>query len=726
MIGGALRGTSVLERIGDIARRNRVGAHVVTVDPHPPGAGAIWRTDQSRLLLMNTPASASTMWPDGCEHGVSFWEWVEHAAQLMRDTAARQPPQHRTELIDAATIHALTTDPALHAAVAAATPESFLPRALHGHYLRWAHRRIVADLPPQITHRWVKDRVVDIRPSGSGLALTLAGGAGSVYAHGVVIATGWSDSAKPARSSSARTRRIDAGSPLRQDLTSIEAGEHVLAVGLGLGFFDAITLLTAGRGGSFREAGDGELAYCASGEEPIVVATSRGGFPYRSRVRGGLVGRAAEHEALKSFALPRYPGSIDFDTDLLPLIMRDAAAAYHEALIAQQPDAARDPSNLFDGASLLESPQRKWNSPSDLRRTVRTALQDDIDEACATVESPHRIAVRSFCDARRLLVPLVRYGGLAANASRESYRHYVDRVSWLSNGPPLRRIRELKALLDAGVVDFLGPAPYEYTDPATGQLVAASADVVGSARRFSVRLDARSPKPSIHSTDDELISALRASGMVRPWRPTPHQTTDAVDTEQDSGAVLGGDGAAVHGLYAAGLLTWDYRVHSLMAPVPGNRSLFFEETARVAEHVLETTGAPRRPVHINHHRNGEQSMPNEQSERVVTNTAQLITPQAAEERLASGAIFIDVRRRGDDPVPAVNGAVVVNKQHAAEVLDPSSPQLLAELADGLESEIVVFCNSEFGSDPVVGKLNELGYTRVSHIKGGYRAWLPQA
>ncbi|MGE0218031.1 rhodanese-like domain-containing protein [Mycolicibacterium sp.] len=116
-------------------------------------------------------------------------------------------------------------------------------------------------------------------------------------------------------------------------------------------------------------------------------------------------------------------------------------------------------------------------------------------------------------------------------------------------------------------------------------------------------------------------------------------------------------------------------------------------------------------------------MPQDQQDRTIVNTDQLVDVDEATRRRAAGALFLDVRRRDKGgPVPPVDGAVVLDKARAAELLDPSSPELLPELEDAQDTEIVVFCNSEFGSDPVVGKLNEFGYRRVSHIDGGYRAW----
>ncbi|MFE2019736.1 rhodanese-like domain-containing protein [Streptomyces sp. NPDC059499] len=114
--------------------------------------------------------------------------------------------------------------------------------------------------------------------------------------------------------------------------------------------------------------------------------------------------------------------------------------------------------------------------------------------------------------------------------------------------------------------------------------------------------------------------------------------------------------------------------------------------------------------------------------RVIHHADQLIEPDVAERKRQAGALFIDVRRnRPDAKKGDIEGAVKVNKAHADELLDPDSPTLISQLSDLPEDgEIVVFCNSEFGSDPVIEKLNEYGYRNVTHVRGGFARWHAEA
>ena len=64
IIGAGPRGLSVVERLAaHAAVRPGKNLDVHLVDPFPPGAGHVWRSDQSRLFLMNTPSFFPTVVP---------------------------------------------------------------------------------------------------------------------------------------------------------------------------------------------------------------------------------------------------------------------------------------------------------------------------------------------------------------------------------------------------------------------------------------------------------------------------------------------------------------------------------------------------------------------------------------------------------------------------------------------------------------------------------------
>lgn len=97
----------------------------------------------------------------------------------------------------------------------------------------------------------------------------------------------------------------------------------------------------------------------------------------------------------------------------------------------------------------------------------------------------------------------------------------------------------------------------------------------------------------------------------------------------------------------------------------------------------------------------------------------LIDPAEAARRHAEGALFVDVRR----PEARVENGVLPAALAVAKI--EVSRRFGTESDVDHDRDIVVFCSSERGSGPVVDTLAELGYTRVSHIHGGFGAWKEQ-
>lgn len=66
IVGAGPRGTGLIERIAANAPELYAGSglDIHLVDPHPPGAGRIWREAQSPLLWMNSHAEDVTMFTD--------------------------------------------------------------------------------------------------------------------------------------------------------------------------------------------------------------------------------------------------------------------------------------------------------------------------------------------------------------------------------------------------------------------------------------------------------------------------------------------------------------------------------------------------------------------------------------------------------------------------------------------------------------------------------------
>src|SRR5215469_8239887 len=83
IVGAGPRAVGLLERIA--ANASLLGCRELTVhviDPHPAGAGRVWRLEQSPLLQMNSRAADVTMFTDAAASGAgpvragpAFFDW---------------------------------------------------------------------------------------------------------------------------------------------------------------------------------------------------------------------------------------------------------------------------------------------------------------------------------------------------------------------------------------------------------------------------------------------------------------------------------------------------------------------------------------------------------------------------------------------------------------------------------------------------------------------------
>ncbi|RLK47910.1 FAD/NAD(P)-binding protein [Microbacterium telephonicum] len=613
VVGGSVRGTSLVERLVSHAAQMHgdVPVEITVFDPHPPGSGRIWRDGQPQTLIMNTVAAQSTVFLD---------DSVEvEGPRIAGPTLA----QWCADVVAAPAAEAAAL-PAPVAAEAARTRDDSSPsRLLYGHYLRWAFARIVAAAPASVTVTVVPARVDALAREGRGWRLTANGT--RYAADAVVLAVGWLERDDVA----VHPRIVPPGNPIDQDLSAVTPGETVAIRGLGMGFFDTLSLLTEGRGGRFS---DDLTRYEPSGREPRIVAGSRRGVPYRAKPAFGAPPFFPAQRILRA-ALPalhaRRP--VDFARDVLPLIERDAQYDHYTALDRVRPGAvtdlaalqsalvAGDPVDLDtlvpDGADRLDlhraaaplevrgddGGRRGANADAEVAAFVRA----DAAQAALGADSPVKLGLHSYAAARGALIDLVAFGGVTA-ASFPAYRRFLAVAASFGSGPPLRRARQLLALHDAGIVTFTGPA-MAVLPHATG--VRVTAPGLPAPVEASRLVEAWLPTPTVAHTADPLLRSLRDAGFARAWRHRVDDgdgvTSDALDIRPADGAVIGGDGEVVPGLFSVGVPHEDIRVFTIIAPVPGTNSSVLRETDAAARASLAHAAAVHAAVTGERHAQSE-------------------------------------------------------------------------------------------------------------------------
>ncbi|MFE9796497.1 FAD/NAD(P)-binding protein [Streptomyces goshikiensis] len=551
IIGAGPRGLSVLERFcAQFARTvpdTPVTVHVV--DPHPAGAGAVWRTDQSRNLLMNTVSSQVTVFTDDSVvmagpvvEGPSLYEWARFLTLMGPFDDFAEPELAEAVLAEARVLG----------------PDDYPTRSLYGHYLRWAFRRVVRTAPVGITVRVHQSRAVALEDRDGGQLLRLADGTALPDLGAVVLALGHTDS-RPDRGEAALTAfarehklaYVPPANPADLDLSFVEPGETVLLRGLGLNFFDHMALFTRGRGGAFERV-DGTLVYRPSGQEPRLVAGSRRGIPYHSRGANekGPFGRyyprllTADHVAvLRERATSGE--RVDFLAELWPLVSREVESVYYDVLLrgagriedarklcddylAAETDEARGA--VLDRFGIAAADRWSWdriNDPAEGRRFAsldefRGWLLDylgrDLAEARrGNVSGPFKTALDVLRDLRNEIRLAVDHSGLTGASHREHLDGwYTPLNAFLSIGPPASRIEEMIALIRAGVLDVLGPDLRITPHSGDGVFTAESAVTGGRTITARVLIDARLPVPDVRRTADPLLAYLLETGQVRP------------------------------------------------------------------------------------------------------------------------------------------------------------------------------------------------------------------
>lgn len=541
-------------------------ARLAIVDALAVGSGATWLIDQPAQYLNNTQADATTVHPDD--------------STLMTGPAAPGP-----DLIDwARRVRADGGHPAgqwVLEEAAELTGADFPTRRLQGVYFRDQLDATIASGAVEVLE--VIGRAVDLAPAGERTAVVLEDGR-RLLAPTVVLAQGMVQAERTPEVSALvdfaerfDLRYAEPGMPAEREYTGLPAGETVLVRGLGANFFDVIGQLAAEWGGTLEPvAGDphGRLRYLPSGREPHLVVGSRRGVPYRSKPEGGRSVRPFLPTWASDdwFAALEERTDVDFAAEVWPVLAREFARVYLEALTELEPAAVRgDWLSGLDAAGTAEevdavlddaitAPRWTWTleelhrptrgeavSPQTWAGLVQRLITDELGSLSDPWHHP-RAAVNGAMGAlRRRVGRLTGMGAFTGHSLARDVLGWFDGDSLaLASGPPAERVRLVLALLEAGVISLLGPEMVIETEESAGRFRAAS-PITGSVATASVLLETRMSKGKIPQTSDPLLRALLDSGRARI------HTVDGVQTHslEATRAELGEEVLNGHNLIAA-------------------------------------------------------------------------------------------------------------------------------------------------------------------------------
>ena len=642
VIGGGPRGVAVVERLIANGRALDVPqVRIVLIEPHRPGGGRVWDADQPSHLLMNTLCADATHYTDETVEmrgpvtpGPTLYDWSRRIVTgEVRDLGSPDRPLTAGHRAEAGSME----------------PHSHPSRRFLGGYLEWCHAQDVLAAPASISVQHVPGTAVSVeliegRWSVEVQDMAHEEGAdparpersGTVRAEAVVIATGHSDAEPVARLRELVDSAAAAGlwhgrptSPLSQHgLDELDAGGTVIVRGLGMNFFDYLSLLTIGRGGEFLPdpSGRDALVYRPSGREPWLVVGSGRGIPYRAKGRFGRMTPAfPKHhltpELLASLRRSDEEGAhVDFMSQLLPAVMKDAVRLHCTVLAQQHPERLSVPvtevvaalDDLEWGSPELDAalaravpdPQHRLDVPTldrplegielasseELRQWWLRDLRRDVHEADLGMGSALKCASVQIGAGRGPLRTLVRYGGIEAT----SYRDHVEGwfrgfAGMLASGPPARRIEELIALVEAGIVQPLGARmTVEVRD---GHYLARSPTVPGVVHRAQALLEAHLPPADLPRTRNPLLRDLRDAGRGRPYvlgggQDRAEVTTGALEVGPPPYRVVDREGREQPGLYAVGVPLESLLWGTQLQPLARTNSRFLREIDEVARDAL--------------------------------------------------------------------------------------------------------------------------------------------
>ncbi|MCS5480337.1 FAD/NAD(P)-binding protein [Corynebacterium sp. YIM 101645] len=626
IVGLGPRGISVVERLAALIEPGtELTLHLIDEAQH--GAGRVWDTTQTRTLCMNTLSAAVTLFTEPGSsvkapvvEGPILHDWIRHLrGEEINPAAAALLAQHPP---------APEVAEAFAEEIAVTRPESNPSRALYGAYLRWVLDVALARLPESVQVIAHHSRAVELQETdGARDRITLADGT-TVTADATVLALGWHQPG-PTHEENLLAESgltwIRPGNPLEQPVEQIPAEGTVLVRGLGMGFFDVMALLTFDRGGQFHEDPEARsgLRYEASGREPHLVVTSHRGYPYLPKSEYHALPPAAELRRLKA-AIARLQGAerIDFDTQVWPAVIADAYEAYYATLARVRPGAVDLPTTEF--AELLDALVAAGNITGDLRGvdkllaahsrepfSLRTWLEPlagvtgtraeltahiadrmagDIHEATLGLDSPAKAALWSISASRKPTAILGAQDRYTFESRRNLHATMMSLGQMVGSGPPLFRTRQLLALVDAGLVSFLGANPKIRVTG--GEFVATSPTTNKAEVRSPVLVDAWMHSPDVRRRADPLALSIAGAGRSRAYHLSTSDgqriASGSPEVDPASRLLIRADGSTDPRLSLIGIPTWGQLPDTTISPMPGTDALMLQETDAAARTALAT------------------------------------------------------------------------------------------------------------------------------------------
>ena len=515
IIGAGPRGISVLDRLIENFKNEEIKIKIHIFDRFKVGGGKVWDTNQNENLLMNTLPEELTIFSETNKampgksniEKLTFKQWIEK----------------NKKNIDS---------------------KLYQPRRFYGEYLKYAFNQLASSKIDLINIISSESEVYDIEKYDSGFMIK--SGVGDFYSDCVVLATGHeynntyglNEELKKLSSEYSLNYYPD-GYIADYDLSLIPKKSSVGVLGLGLNFYDTVSLLTTGRGGKFVRDHNNKLMYQPSGEEPAIIAGSRTGMPSRARaINQKLLSRTPKSYFLRRLA---NKSNLSFKKEIYPAIEAEVNFNYliNKASLNQDTidflvERINSSLDSFSFESLAHVIGVDDFKKIDLRglyqpfinldidnigsfhELIRRELDFDVKEAkLGNVSSLLKNSIDLLRDLRGDIRKCVEFDKIKPDEFTVFYKEFKPLYSSLVAGPPVNRVEELLALLDAGVVKFIGPNAYYQLDRRKKVFTLHSKDIHDSYFEAKSLIVARTPDIDIKKTNSRLFINLVKRGIIR-------------------------------------------------------------------------------------------------------------------------------------------------------------------------------------------------------------------
>lgn len=611
IIGAGPRGLAVAERLINLAEDD-TKLDIQIFDPYAIG-GRVWDPfiPQNQQFLMNTVIDQITLFnDDSIENGgkplpgPNLRQWLAGQAATFLAAHPEFDSFYQQEV------------------ARLKQPGDFASRGMMGVYAAWFFEWLTQRVRQNQTLTFTQQAVTQVTPIGQKFQLTLADGM-QILSDQVVMALGHSDDYLSEEEAGFKTfaaenhlKYVAPMHPAEADLSAFDENDTIIVRGLGLSFFDYLSALSVGKGGQFVRNAVGELDYIPSGHEPHVIAGSRGGFPLHAR--GVNEKDTSELYVPKFFTLPALDalraaggGHLQYD-DFEKLVVKeltykyilnqlaimpnrlpyDQAEALRQALLTSDDLMATakafglDDIPAFD-IDLIRNPARDLDAEVDYATWFKTYLRADIADAkLGNKHAPFAGTFDIMRDIRDRIRYVIEHDYFDADEYEKFLRQFKPFDVSVSVGPPLERIEQLLALIEAGIFEVT--APQIHVDTEGQQFVAR--DVRQQEFRGNALIEARLGATDIGISRNPVIENLRQQGLlVQPTRTRADGSTyqlGAATFDRQTFEVIDQNGNKVPHLYIYGITLEGLKWFGTVIPRPGVNTVILREAAWIAQRIL--------------------------------------------------------------------------------------------------------------------------------------------